>query len=243
MRYMTQDGSGGAAEDFEGWAVEDAAVGEEAGDDSGGAGEDEREDHRDEGELEFGFKEIAGEEPCASFGENNSSQRGEHAQEEVLSEEDAVDLLARGAEGAEEDGFLDALITAGEDGGDEDNEAGDDGEQGHEPDDESNFFEDGIQGVEHEGEVDDGDVWVGADDGALHIGGLFAGVHAGGDDVETGCFLKHAGGKDDEEIWLDAFPIHLADAGDAIGHENALNVEDHFVAEIDFEVVRDAFFD
>lgn len=33
-------GLGGGAEDFQGWAVEDAAVGEEAGDDGGGTGDD-----------------------------------------------------------------------------------------------------------------------------------------------------------------------------------------------------------
>lgn len=160
----------GAAEDFQWGAVEDAAVGDEAGDDGGGADTDEGDDHREEGELEFSVENVAGEEPRAGFGEDDASEGGECAEQEVFGEEDAVHLLAGGAEGAEENGFLNALVATGHDGRDEDDKAGDDGEEGHELNDEGDFFEDGIQRVEHEGEIDDGDVGVSADDGALHGG-------------------------------------------------------------------------
>jgi len=135
------------------------------------------------------------------------------------------------------------LITAGEDRSDEHYKASDDRKKGHEPDDKSDFVEDGIDRVENEGEVDDGDVWVSADDCALHGGRLFAGSHASGDDVETGSIFQNAAGENDEEIWLDAFPIDFANTDDAIGHENALDIEDQFVAEIDFEVFGDACLD
>src|SRR5688572_13311680 len=152
-------------------------------------------------------------------------------------------LLARSAERAEQNGFLDALVTSSEDRSDQNHESGDDSEERHEPDDESDFVENRVDRVEHEGQVDHRNIWMGTDDRSLHGRRLFARSNARSDDVEARSIFQNAARKNNEEIWLDPFPVDLANADNAIGHEHALHVEDEFIAKIDFEIFSDALLD
>ena len=51
-------------------------------------------------------------------------------------------MFGGAAEGPEEDAFFDALVAAGDDGGGEGDESGEDGEGGHEADGEGDLVED-----------------------------------------------------------------------------------------------------
>jgi MFS family permease len=117
--------------------------------------QDQRHEQGERGRYEHRLKHELGQRPTSGQRQDDARQGGEPSQKQVLDHHDPDDLRAGRAERSQEHTLLDALVAAGDHGAGQHGEPGQNAEERHEPDDKRHLAEHGVNGIEHQRQIND----------------------------------------------------------------------------------------
>ena len=157
----------------------------------GERGDEQRRKRRSVGK----FKDKRRQRPTREDREHNSGRAGKGAEKKIFRAKNFPDLRARRAERAQKNALFQPLIASAPDRAREHDQSRADGEERHDANDERDFAQDRVDGLNDGGQIERGDIRKFRHDRVLQPRGIGRRRHATHEDVKVGAFSRTPAGK------------------------------------------------
>ena len=176
--------------------------------------------------------------PGQDPGQRRAAEAGPNPEQRVLDGEDPSHEAARGAERLQDHRFVETLVPRDAQRPRHHDEAAEHAQPRDQPHRERDLVQDRGHALQHLAHRDGGDVGEGGDHGGLDAV-LVPLAHVRGGEVGGGSASERSRGEDDEEVGVEALPVHASQVDDPGRDRHPLDVEGQCGAEADVELPGD----